>query len=187
MRGHERDRPRNPGHRGGRPVCNGGEDPSGRLSRRERTRLHRDHRRDVVALIALSTSGTERGKRREGWTVYLWDVACAGQSWRFPVGDLRIDGCAGSPTGDGCAIRSLGLSLASRRVTAGAKRRQDPCEPGSAGCGRERDRPRNSGRRGGGPVCCGGEGPSGRSLRREWARLHRGLSRRRAGKRSVRS
>ena len=67
-----------------------------------------------------------------GWGRGVGDVACAGPSRRFPVGDSCISECTGSPTGDGRATRSLGPSLASWRVTVRTKRRQESCRPKSA-------------------------------------------------------
>jgi hypothetical protein len=71
--GTERDQPRNPLHRGRRPVCNGGEGSSGRSPGRERTRVHRGlSRRHAGTGSArnpgdpLVPAGRCRGRRPQG-------------------------------------------------------------------------------------------------------------------------
>ena len=72
-RGSERDKPRNPLHRGRRPVCNGGEGSSGRSPGREQTRAHpasrgtrRDGKRTEPARARHRPGHLRRGRRWQG-------------------------------------------------------------------------------------------------------------------------
>ena len=116
-RGRERDQPRNPLHRGRRPVCNGGEGTSGRPSWPGRTRVHSacgGARRDGKR-AEPGRSHPHRGQVRRA----LAPRATGGAVGGWEVGSAQSTGEAGESLAEG---RGRQTSASASRRVAGSQR-----------------------------------------------------------------